>query len=117
MQTHCVIHAMSTYLDMMDSYVRQRLRMCMIHKHPTVRKAYGMCYRWSIEFFARIGLVPSRWWFYFKMWGTYTIEMYVEKQKHRNKVIMNKRIQKLKVQGKEYYTKERLKKMDYAFSR
>ncbi|MGF0054349.1 hypothetical protein, partial [Catenibacterium mitsuokai] len=59
----------------------------------------------------------SRWWFYFKMWGTYTIEMYVEKQKHRNKVIMNKRIQKLKVQGKEYYTKERLKKMDYAFSR
>lgn len=76
-----------------------------------------MCYKWSIEFFARIGLVPSRWWFYFKMWGTYTIEMYVEKQKHRNKVIMNKRIQKLKVQGKEYYTKERLKKMDYAFSR
>ena len=117
MQTHCVIHAMSTYLDMMDSYVRQRLRMCMIHKHPTVRKAYGMCYKWSIEFFARIGLVPSRWWFYFKMWGTYTIETYVEKQKHRNKVIMNKRIQKLKVQGKEYYTKERLKKMDYAFSR
>lgn len=117
MQTHCVIHAMSTYLDMMDSYVRQRLRMCMIHKHPTVRKAYGMCYKWSIEFFARIGLVPSRWWFYFKMWGTYTIEMYVEKQKRRNKVIMNKRIQKLKVQGKEYYTKERLKKMDYAFSR
>ena len=117
MQTHCVIHAMSTYLDMMDSYVRQRLRMCMIHKHPTVRKAYGMCYKWSIEFFARIGLVPSRWWFYFKMWGTYTIEMYVETQKHRNKVIMNKRIQKLKVQGKEYYTKERLKKMDYAFSR
>ena len=76
-----------------------------------------MCYKWSIEVFARIGLVPSRWWFYFKMWGTYTIEMYVEKQKHRNKVIMNKRIQKLKVQGKEYYTKERLKKMDYAFSR
>ena len=75
------------------------------------------CYKWSIEFFARIGLVPSRWWFYFKMWGTYTVEMYVEKQKHRNKVIMSKRIQKLKVQGKEYYTKERLKKMDYAFSR
>lgn len=69
-----------------------------------------MCYKWNIEFFARIGLVPSRWWFYFKMWGTYTVEMYVEKQKHRNKVIMNKRIQKLKVQGKEYYTKERLKK-------
>lgn len=117
MQTHCVIHAMSTYLDMMYSYVRQRLRMCMIHKHPTVRKAFGMCYKWNIEFFARIGLIPSKWWFYYKMWGTYTIEKYVEYHMHRNKVDMDKRIQKLKVQGKEYYTKERLKKMDYAFSR
>ena len=117
MQTHCVIHAMSTYLDMMDSYVRQRLRMCMIHKHPTVRKAYGMCYRWNIEFFVYIGLVPSKWWFYFKMWGTYTIEMYVDKQMHRNKVNKDKRVQRLKVQGIDIYTKERLKKMDYAFSR
>ena len=117
MQTHCVIHAMSTYLDMMDSYVRQRLRMCMIHRHPTVRKAYGMCYKWNIKFFARIGLVPSKWWFYFKMWGTYTIEKYVEYHTHRNKVNTNKRILKLKDQGKEYFTKERLKKMDYSFSR
>ena len=101
----------------MDKYVRQRLRMCMIHKHPTVRKAYGMCYKWNIEFFARIGLIPSKWWFYYKMWGTYTIEKYIEYHTHRNKVDMYKRIQKLKEQGKEYYTNERLKKMDYAFSR
>ena len=116
-QTHCVIHAMSTYLDKMDSYVRQRLRMCMMHKHPTVRKAYGMCYKWNLEFFARIGLVPSKWWFYFKMWGTYTIDNYVEYHMQRNKANLNKQIQKLKDQGKEYFTKEKLKKMDYSFSR
>ena len=116
-QTHCVIHAMSTYLDKMDSYVRQRLRMCMMHKHPTVRKAYGMCYKWNLEFFARIGLVPSKWWFYFKMWGTYTIDNYVVYHTQRNKANLNKQIQKLKDQGKEYFTKEKLKKMDYAFSR
>ena len=65
-QTHCVIHAMSTYLDKMDSYVRQRLRMCMIHKHPTVRKSYGMHYKWNIKFFVCVGLIPSKWWFYCK---------------------------------------------------
>lgn len=70
MQTHCVIRAMSKYLEIMDKYVRQRLRVCMIHKHPTVRKSYGMRYKWNIEFFARIGLIPSKWCFYYKMWGT-----------------------------------------------
>ena len=116
-QTHCVIHAMSTYLDKMDSYVRQRLRMCMIHKHPTVRKSYGMHYKWNIKFFVCVGLIPSKWWFYYKMWETYTIEKYVEYHMRRNNVNMVKRIQILKEQGVEYYTKERLKKMGYAFSR
>lgn len=116
-QTHCVIHAMSTYLDKMDSYVRQRLRMCMIHKHPTVRKSYGMHYKWNIKFFVCVGLIPSKWWFYYKMWKTYTIEKYVEYHMRRNNVNMVKRIQILKEQGVEYYTKERLKKMGYAFSR
>ena len=117
LQTHCVIHAMSTYLNRMDKYVRQRLRVCMIHKHPSVRKAFGMCYKWNIEFFACIGLIPSKWWFYYKMWGTYTIEKYVEYHMHRNKVDMNKRIQKSKELGIAFFTKERLKKMDYSFSR
>ena len=116
-QTHCVIHAMSAFLDKMDSYVRQRLRMCMLHKHPTVRKAYGMCYKWNLEFFACIGLVPSKWWFYFKMWGTYTMDKYVEYHMQRNKANMKNYIQKLRDQGKEYFTKDKLKKMDYAFSR
>lgn len=117
MQTHCVIRAMSIYLEKMDKYVRQRLRVCMIHKHPTVRKSYGMRYKWNIEFFARIGLIPSKWWFYYKMWGTYTIEKYVETHMQRNKAYMDKHIQKRKDQGIVFYTKERLKKMDYAFSR
>lgn len=116
-QTHCVIHAMSTYLDKMDSYVRQRLRMSMIHKHPTVRKSYGMHYKWNIKFFVCVGLIPSKWWFYYKMWKTYTIEKYVEYHMRRNNVNMVKRIQILKEQGVEYYTKERLKKMGYASSR
>ena len=76
-----------------------------------------MCYKWNIEFFVRIGLIPSKWWFYYKMWGTYTIEKYVEYHMYRNKVDMDKRIQKSKELGIAFYTKERLKKMDYSFSK
>lgn len=117
MQAHYLIRAMSKYLEKMDKYVRQRLRMCMIHKHPTVKKVYGMCYKWNIEFFVRIGLIPSKWWFYYKMQGTYTIEKYVEYHMHRNKVDMEKRIQKFKELGIAFYTKKRLKKMDDSLSR
>ena len=88
----------------------------MIHKHPTVKKVYGMCYKWNIEFFVRIGLIPSKCWFYYKMWGTYTIEKYVEYHMHRNKVDMEKRIQKFKELGIAFYTKKRLKKMDDSLS-
>lgn len=62
-------------------------------------------------------LIPSKWWFYYKMWGTYTIEKYVEYHMHRNKVDMEKRIQKFKELGIAFYTKERLKKMDDSLSR
>ena len=62
-------------------------------------------------------LIPSKWWVYYKMWGTYTIEKYVEYHMHRNKVDMEKRIQKFKELGIAFYTKKRLKKMDDSLSR
>ena len=51
------------------------------------------------------------------MWETYTIEKYVEYHMHRNKVDMEKRIQKFKELGIAFYTKKRLKKMDDSLSR
>lgn len=41
------------------------------------------------------------------MYG-YSIEQYVEKQTQNRKKKQNNRIEKLKAQGKEYYTKSRL---------
>ena len=88
-----------------------------VFKALKVFEVYGMCYKWNIEFFVRIGLIPSKWWFYYKMWGTYTIEKYVEYHMHRNKVDMGKCIQKFKELGIAFYTKKRLKKMDDSLSR
>lgn len=116
-QTHCIKHAMRNKLDALDSYVRQRLRMCMLHKHPTIRKAMGMRYKWNVEFFVKIGLIPSAWIYYNKMWKTYTLEHYLERITKKHKMIYERKIKKNKEKGIAYYTQERLKKMDYAFSR
>lgn len=116
-QIHCSIHTMNNYLDKIDKYTRQRLRMCMLHKHPTIRKAMGMKTKWNIEFFVKIGLVPSKWLFYNKLWNNYSLENYLDREMKRNKDGYRKVIKAYKEQGKVYFTKARLMKMDYALSR
>lgn len=109
-ESHCYISGFSSDLHSIDSYVRQRLRMCMIHKHPSVRKAYAMTTKWNIEFFCKIGLIPSNWYYYNKVYD-YKIELYVERQMKKNRERYKKRVEKLKSQGVEYYTKDRERKM------
>ena len=73
--------------------------------------------KWNIEFFVKIGLVPSKWLFYNKLWKNYSLEDYLDREMKRNKDGYKKVIKAYKEQGKVYFTKARLKKMDYAFSR
>lgn len=115
--THCNIHIMIHYLDRLDKYIRQRLRMCMIHKHPSIRKAMGMKIKWNIEFYVRIGLIPSKWLFLNKVWNGYTKDQYIEWETRKNRLAYERQVQKAIEQGKVYFTKQRLRKMDYAFSR
>lgn len=115
-KTHCNLKIMGWGLDEIDKYVRQRLRICMIHKHPSFKKAWSMCFKWNIEFFVKIGLVPSKWLYFNRMYG-YTLENYVENEQLKNKVKTKKKILLYKTKGEEYYTKDRLRKMDYAISR
>jgi hypothetical protein len=111
--SHCYLKAFSKDLHNMDSYVRQRLRVAMIHKNPTRRKGYQMTYKWGIEFFCKIGLISSNWLYYNKMYG-YTIEQYVERQTKKIKEKTQKHIERLKAKGQEYYTPDRLAKMAHS---
>lgn len=52
-----------------DGYIRRRLRVAMIHKHPTQRKGQAMKTKWNNEFFARIDLIPPYWLYYHKVHG------------------------------------------------
>lgn len=115
-EIHCLLQPMGTRLHAIDQYTRQRLRMCMIHKHPTIRKAFGMTHKWNIEWFSKVGLKPANWYYYHIMNG-YTLEQYVEKQQGRNKLRGKNNIEKQRQKGIEIFSKERQKKMAYAMSK
>jgi len=108
--SHCYLKAFSKDLHTIDSYLRQRLRVAMIHKNPTQRKGYQMTVKWGIEFFCKIGLISANWLYYNKMYG-YTIEQYVERQTKKIRDKRHKHIENLKAKGQEYFTPARLAKM------
>lgn len=109
-KSHCKINCFSRELHKIDMYTRQRLRICMQHKHPNMKKAWLMISRWNVEYFCKIGLIASNWLYYNKIYG-YTIEQYIEKQTSKNKEKREKHIEKMKEKGLEYYDKIRINKM------
>lgn len=100
-------------LHSIDMYTRQRLRVCMQHWHPNMKKGWLMGDRWNVEYFCKIGLIPSNWLYYNKMY-VYTIEQYVEKQTEKRKTRHKRYLENLKQRGIEYYDKMRLEKMQRA---
>ena len=106
-QSRCFVKAIGKQLHMIDAYTRQRLRVAMIHKNPNQRKGHLMKQRWNNEYFVKIGLVPSNWWFFHKMWG-YEIEKYIDNLTNKIKKRTAKKIGKMKERGQEYYTPARL---------
>lgn len=106
--SRCYLGALDTELHAIDCYTRQRLRVCMIHEKPTVRKGMGMKHRWNIEYFCRINLIPSNW-YYFNVLRGDTLEEYIEKRVTKNKQSLSRHIEKLKSQGIEYYNERTLR--------
>jgi hypothetical protein len=107
LESHCYLKSFSNQFHAIDAYTRQRLRVCMQHKHPNVRKGFQKTHKWSVSYFCGIKLIPSNWLYYNQMYG-YSIEQYVERHTQKWKKKQKTRIEKLKAQGKEYYTKNRL---------
>ncbi|WP_251490289.1 reverse transcriptase domain-containing protein [Paenibacillus sp. MER 180] len=50
-ESRCFFNVCKNQLLDMDGYVRQRLRVAMIHNHPTQRKGHAMETKWNNEFF------------------------------------------------------------------
>lgn len=112
LKSSCYINVFGNELRAIDGFIRRRLRVCMIHKHPSQRKGWTMTTKWNIEFFVRIGLVAALQYYYGKQYG-YTPESYVKYMKNKQDKKQQKRMQKAKERGEEYYTPDRVRKIDY----
>lgn len=111
--SRCFINAFGKELLAIDSYIRRRLRVAMIHKNPSQRKGQAMQTRWNNEFFARIGLVPAYWLYYSTQFG-YTINQYIEYMKKRQEKHQKRKVQRAKERGQDYFSPDRVRKMLYA---
>ncbi|MED4041166.1 reverse transcriptase domain-containing protein [Niallia taxi] len=112
-ESSCFFKAFGKELQAIDGYTRQRLRVSMIHNHPSQRKGHAMKTKWNNEFFAMIGLIPSYWYYYHKIYD-FSLESYILRMKEKQQKQQERRILRAKEKGQEYYTPDRVRKMKYA---
>ncbi|GLB58247.1 group II intron reverse transcriptase/maturase [Cytobacillus sp. NCCP-133] len=114
-KSHCVTRWMRRILLGLDGYIRKRLRVAFIHKHPNQKKEQKMRYKWNKGFFVGIKLIPSYWLYLNKALG-YTLEQYLEEMREKGKRKQRNAIRRAKEKGEEYFTPHRLQKMQNAWN-
>jgi len=112
-QSRCYVTACKNDLLAIDGYIRQRLRVAMIHNHPSQRKGHVMKTKWNNEYFARIGLIPAYWLYYNPIMG-HSIEDYIQHMKDKHKTKRARELERMKERGEEYFTPDRFRKIQYA---
>ncbi|MGD6858354.1 group II intron reverse transcriptase/maturase, partial [Bacillus infantis] len=113
--SHCTTRWMRSILLDLDGYIRRRLRVAFIHKHPNQKKEQKMRYKWNNNFFVGIKLIPAYWLYLNKALG-YTLEQYLEEMREKGKRKQRNAIRRAKEKGEEYYTPHRLQKMQNAWN-
>ncbi|WP_235821811.1 group II intron reverse transcriptase/maturase [Gottfriedia acidiceleris] len=113
--SHCQTRWTRRTLRNLDGYIRKRLRVAFIHKHPTQRKGDKMKSLWNNTFFLKINLIPSYWLYLNKAYG-YTKEQYLNEWKIKAKHRLQNSIKRARENGEEYYNPLRLQKMQNAWN-
>lgn len=114
-KSHCVTRKIRKTLESLDGYIRRRLRVAFMHKHPSQRKEYKMRYKWNNEFFIAIKLIPSLWLYLHKAYGQ-TLEDFVMDKKIKSKRKYELAKLRFKMKGEEYFSPSRLQKMQNAWN-
>lgn len=114
-ESNCKTRWMRGILLSLDGYIRRRLRIAFIHKHPNQRKGMKMNSLWNNAFFLSIKLIPSYWLYLNKAYG-YTKEQYLTDITKTAKRNLKNKIRSAKTKGEEYYTPHRLQKMQNAWN-
>lgn len=111
--SNCYMNGFGRELEAIDGYIRQRLRVAMVHNHPNQKKGHAMKTKWNNEYFARIGLVPAFWVYYTKQFG-HSLEDYINRLKEKQKKHQARAVERAKEKGREYYTPDRVRKIQHA---
>ena len=114
-QSHCITRWMRKIFLGMDGYIRKRLRVAFIHKHPNQKKEQKMRSKWNNSFFVAIKLIPS-YWLYLNKAFDYSLEQYLEEMKVKGRHKQQNAIKRAKAKGEEYFTPHRLQKMQNAWN-
>ena len=113
MKSRCIHNTFKNELLEIDGYIRRRLRVAMIHNHPSQRKGWAMTTKWNIDFFAYIGLVPSFYYYYNQQYG-HTITDYMTYMKQKSRKRYENALKRAKETGQDYFTPDRVRKMTCA---
>jgi len=114
-KSRCVTRRMRKIFLAIDGYIRKRMRVAFIHKHPSQKKEQKMRYKWNKGFFIGIKLIPSYWLYLNKAYG-YSLEEYLNEMKIKGKRKQQNAIKRAKEKGEEYFTPHRLQKMQNAWN-
>jgi len=94
----------------MDQYIRRRLRVCMIHKHPSQRKGILMQMKWNNAFFFKLGLASSHC-RYLMFRDDINQEQYINRLRDTAKKKYWSKLKNSAIKGDKYFTEERVKGM------
>lgn len=109
-KSHCVTRKIRRILESLDGYIRKRLPVAFMHKHPSQIKEYMMRYKWNNQFFITIKIISCLWLYLNKAIGTILDDFAWEKKiKAKRKCELAKFRAKMK--GKEYFSPLCLQKM------
>lgn len=114
-KSHCITRKMRWILSSIDGYIRKRLRVAFIHKHPNQRKEAKMRSKWNNRYFVSIKLIPSYWLYLNKVYN-YTLKDYLNEMKAETKRKYLSKLKSAKEKGEEYFNPKRIQKMHNAWN-
>lgn len=114
-KSHCVTRRIRRILESLDGYIRKRLRVAFMHKHPSQIKEYKMRYKWNNEFFISIKLIPSLWLYLNKAFGHSLEDFMLDRRKKAKRHYELAKLRSKK-RGEEYFSTHRLQKMQNAWN-
>lgn len=99
---------LSADLSQMDQYIRRRLRVCMLHKHPSQRKGMRMVRKWSNDFFFGLGLASSECRYVMFRDGI-NQDDYIKRLNDKSKKRYWSNLKKSALKGEKYFNEKRIK--------